>query len=222
MHFTGRAGAEGEAVSLVSHEDRPLMAAIERLMNRKVESRAVEGFNPGTAPRHEQPREPRNDGGRRQQQPRHNNNQRRAGGNPQARGSNPQGRGGNPQGRGNSQPHRARGQQPQQQGRRRPEHARPDPMQANSAREDQIREARARMAAEGEQLPPRSARAPSRNSRQQRWDPRQDPRRSEPREPAYAQQPKPDASRPAPVVTRKRSFAGMVGALLGRKRENEE
>jgi ATP-dependent RNA helicase RhlE len=26
---TGRAGAEGEAVSLVSHEDRPLMAAIE-------------------------------------------------------------------------------------------------------------------------------------------------------------------------------------------------
>ncbi|MEO8719015.1 MAG: DEAD/DEAH box helicase, partial [Burkholderiales bacterium] len=31
---TGRAGAEGAAVSLVSHEDRPLMAAIERLMNR--------------------------------------------------------------------------------------------------------------------------------------------------------------------------------------------
>jgi hypothetical protein len=78
------------------------------------------------------------------------------------------------------------------------------------------------MAAEGEQLPPRAARSPSRSSRQQRWDPRQDPRRSEPREPAYAQQPKPDASRPAPVVTRKRSFAGMVGALLGRKRENEE
>ena len=33
---TGRAGAEGEAVSLVSHEDRPLLAAIERLMARKV------------------------------------------------------------------------------------------------------------------------------------------------------------------------------------------
>src|SRR6185503_19364316 len=38
---TGRAGSEGEAVSLVSHEDRPLLAAIERLMNRKVEQRPV-------------------------------------------------------------------------------------------------------------------------------------------------------------------------------------
>ena len=47
-------------------------------------------------------------------------------------------------------------------------------------------------------------------------------RRSEQREPDYAQQPKPDTSRPAPVVTRKRSFSGMMGALLGRKRENEE
>ncbi|HKX37571.1 MAG TPA: DEAD/DEAH box helicase, partial [Burkholderiales bacterium] len=46
---TGRAGAEGEAVSLVGHEDRPLMAAIEKLMNRKVESRIIEGFEPGTA-----------------------------------------------------------------------------------------------------------------------------------------------------------------------------
>jgi len=44
---TGRAGAEGEAVSLVCHEDRPLMAAIERLMSREVESRVVEGFEPG-------------------------------------------------------------------------------------------------------------------------------------------------------------------------------
>jgi len=44
---TGRAGAEGEAVSLVSHEDRPLMAAIERLMARQVESRVIEGFEPG-------------------------------------------------------------------------------------------------------------------------------------------------------------------------------
>jgi ATP-dependent RNA helicase RhlE len=44
---TGRAGAEGAAVSLVSHEDRPLLAAIERLMNRKVEQRVVPGFEPG-------------------------------------------------------------------------------------------------------------------------------------------------------------------------------
>ena len=56
---TGRAGAEGEAVSLVSNEERPLMAAIERLMNRKVESRVIAGFEPGTPsqlPREEEPR----------------------------------------------------------------------------------------------------------------------------------------------------------------------
>ena len=74
------------------------------------------------------------------------------------------------------------------------------------------------MAAEGEKVPPRSHRAPSRNSRQQQWD----PRRSEPREPAYVQQHKPDPSRPAPVIQRKRSFAGMVGTLLGRKKPTEE
>jgi ATP-dependent RNA helicase RhlE len=63
---TGRAGAEGEAVSLVSHEDRPLMGAIERLMNRPVEERVVAGFASGNRgqtpvsaqPRYEQPRAP--------------------------------------------------------------------------------------------------------------------------------------------------------------------
>jgi ATP-dependent RNA helicase RhlE len=60
---TGRAGAEGEACSLVSHEERPLMAAIEKLMNRKVEERVIAGFERGTAPQHPEPRE--------QQQPRH-------------------------------------------------------------------------------------------------------------------------------------------------------
>jgi ATP-dependent RNA helicase RhlE len=47
---TGRAGASGEAVSLVSHDDRPLMAAIEKLMNRKVEQRVIAGFEPGRSP----------------------------------------------------------------------------------------------------------------------------------------------------------------------------
>ena len=41
---TGRAGASGEAVSLVSPEERPLLAAIERLMGRRVELRTIEGF----------------------------------------------------------------------------------------------------------------------------------------------------------------------------------
>jgi len=44
---TGRAGASGAAVSLVSHEDRPLLTAIERLMKRSVELKVVAGFEPG-------------------------------------------------------------------------------------------------------------------------------------------------------------------------------
>jgi len=215
---TGRAGIEGEAVTLVSHEDRPLMAAIERLINRKVESRVIEGFQPGSAaPRpaqqQQQPsRNPSRNNGQRhhrsEAQPR-GNGQR--GGNGQHRG-NGQSRG-NGQARSNGQP-RGNGQPPRD-GQRRPERA---PAPAASARDDQLREARARMVAEGEKLPQRSQRAPARSSRQQQWD----PRRSEPQEPAYAQQRKPDPSRPAPVIQRKRSFAGMVGALLGRKTETEE
>jgi len=46
---TGRAGLPGEAVSLVSGEDRPLLAAIERLTNRRIEQRVVAGFEPGSA-----------------------------------------------------------------------------------------------------------------------------------------------------------------------------
>jgi ATP-dependent RNA helicase RhlE len=218
---TGRAGAEGEAVSLVSAEDRPLMAAIEKLMNRKVDSRGVEGFEPGSAsqraPSQGEPQP------RRQQQPqRHGQRgqQRR----PQQR--QPQQR--PPQQR---QPQR----QPQHNGQRRPQ---PAPA-TTSAYEDQIREARARMAAEGEAVPARPASPPQersgfgksqrrrrgrggngagRNARNEQYD----PRRSEPREPAYAQQAKPEQARTVPVIRKKRSFAGMVGALLGRKPENEE
>jgi ATP-dependent RNA helicase RhlE len=44
---TGRAGFTGEAISLVGSEDRPLLAAIEKLINKRIEVRAVEGFEPG-------------------------------------------------------------------------------------------------------------------------------------------------------------------------------
>ncbi len=49
---TGRAGSTGEAVTLVSSEDRPLLNAIERLINKKIEVRPVEGFEAG---RHVEP-----------------------------------------------------------------------------------------------------------------------------------------------------------------------
>jgi ATP-dependent RNA helicase RhlE len=48
---TGRAGATGEAVSLVCDEDRPLLVAIERLINRRIEQQTVEGFEPGSSHR---------------------------------------------------------------------------------------------------------------------------------------------------------------------------
>ncbi len=51
---TGRAGSTGEALSLVCSEDRPLLGAIERLINRKIEVRTVDSFDSGqrSAPAH--------------------------------------------------------------------------------------------------------------------------------------------------------------------------
>jgi ATP-dependent RNA helicase RhlE len=53
---TGRAGVEGEAVALVCAEDRPLLAAIERLLNRSIEQRIVAGFELGTGSARGEPR----------------------------------------------------------------------------------------------------------------------------------------------------------------------
>jgi len=79
---TGRAGSSGEAVSLVSFDDRPLMTDIEKLMGRKVEQRVIAGFEPGN-PLHQQPREPQQQRGRRPQQgqQRHQQHNQRRGGN---------------------------------------------------------------------------------------------------------------------------------------------
>ena len=77
---TGRAGASGEAVSLVSHEDRPLLGAIERLINRKIPQRIVPGFEPsGGAPSTDSRRsEERRPGPRRQEHRGGGNDPRRA------------------------------------------------------------------------------------------------------------------------------------------------
>jgi ATP-dependent RNA helicase RhlE len=44
---TGRAGEDGRAVSLVSAEERPLLAGVERLLKRRIEQVVVPGFEPG-------------------------------------------------------------------------------------------------------------------------------------------------------------------------------
>ena len=218
---TGRAGAEGEAVSLVSAEDRPLLAAIEKLMNRKVESRVIPGFEPGQHSQQREPQQPRAPQQHRQPQQQRPPQQQRHGRQKQR----PSQRGGQPQ----RSPQPQRGGRPN--GHPRPEFARPE----SSAYEDQIREARARMAAEGEAVPARPAPTSQersgpgkgkrrrgrggagRNARAEQYD----PRRSEPREPAYAQHAKAPA-KPVTVTHKKRSFMGMVGALLGRKPEDEK
>jgi ATP-dependent RNA helicase RhlE len=43
---TGRAGASGEALSLVCADERKLLAGIEKLLKRAVEKRVVPGFEP--------------------------------------------------------------------------------------------------------------------------------------------------------------------------------
>jgi len=142
---TGRAGAEGEAVSLVSHEDRPLMAAIEKLMNRKVESRIVAGFEPGTASarpaeKTEQRRPPQQQRQRQRQpqQQRQRQGQQRQQKRPEQRPPQQNRR----PARHNGRPHRL------------PEHA---PAAHSAEREAQIREARARMAEEGETPEPKQS-----------------------------------------------------------------
>ncbi|MCB1886228.1 MAG: DEAD/DEAH box helicase [Rhodocyclaceae bacterium] len=65
---TGRAGSEGEAISLVDPEEEKLLSAIERLINRQIERRdmpadfvpSAEGADPASEPRPpRQPRQPR-------------------------------------------------------------------------------------------------------------------------------------------------------------------
>ena len=151
---TGRAGAEGEAVSLVCHEDRPLMAAIERLMGREVTSRVIEGFEPGHR------------GSRPAPQPQQH----------QRRSQPQQQRRSQPQQQRRSQPQQHRSEKrhfPQPQQAHRPhrgqysqQHARlPAPIAAEH--EAQAQEARARMAAEGEK--PATPAAPGRRTR--RYEP---------------------------------------------------
>ncbi len=47
---TGRAGSSGEAISLVSAEENPLLADIEKLLTRRIDRQVVPGFEPGRTP----------------------------------------------------------------------------------------------------------------------------------------------------------------------------
>jgi ATP-dependent RNA helicase RhlE len=47
---TGRAGSMGEAISLVAPEEQPLLAAIEKLLARRLDRHVITGFEAGAAP----------------------------------------------------------------------------------------------------------------------------------------------------------------------------
>jgi ATP-dependent RNA helicase RhlE len=100
---TGRAGETGQAVSLVSGEDRSYLRDIERLIGRKIEQQVVPGFEPGKAYHSAQPEPQQRRGQRPQSQARRPDRPRSA-----KRGSSP-----SSSGRGSERGERARGRAPQ-------------------------------------------------------------------------------------------------------------
>ncbi|HUQ53444.1 MAG TPA: RNA helicase, partial [Gammaproteobacteria bacterium] len=98
---TGRAGNEGLAISLVAHDERPLLKQIERLLGYSLPTLTPQGYVPGPPRADERPQrhhEHRQQPGRnnerrgnRGSQPRHEGH--RHGGRNQRRGSRPPGRG---------------------------------------------------------------------------------------------------------------------------------
>jgi len=67
---TGRAGETGQAVSLVSGEDRSYFRDIERLIGKKIEQQIIPGFEPGSGYHSAQPEPQGRRGQRPQSQPR--------------------------------------------------------------------------------------------------------------------------------------------------------
>ncbi|GHD63227.1 DEAD/DEAH box helicase [Jeongeupia chitinilytica] len=123
---TGRAGAEGEAVSLVCVDEHKLLADIERLIKREIPKEIIEGFEPDPTAKPEpilqgrrgqqqqQPRRNQNGGGQRPQQQRQpraegeaerqpRRQQSQDGNTEQARKPRPQGQNNKPRGQGQGQ-----------------------------------------------------------------------------------------------------------------------
>ena len=75
---TGRAGETGQAVSLVSGEDRSYFRDIERLIGKKIEQQVIPGFEPGSGYHSAQPEPQGRRGQQRQNPPRHSGGQRNA------------------------------------------------------------------------------------------------------------------------------------------------
>jgi len=94
---TGRAGLEGEAVSLVCIDEKKLLADIERLLKRDIEKVIIPGYEPDESIKAEPIKNGR---GKQPSRGRRNNAGRKGGGfKPKGRNANPQARRGRSQGR---------------------------------------------------------------------------------------------------------------------------
>ncbi len=141
---TGRAGESGQAVALVSGEDRTLLRDIEKLIGKSIEQQLIPGFVPGPGWHTAQPEPQGRRGGQRAQRPQQQRQPQRQ---PPQRNANP------PRGQQPRPPeHRQRGpQNPQRQGQRRdqsqgrrsdPRHVLPSERIQQSLRDEQLEHAR--------------------------------------------------------------------------------
>jgi len=84
---TGRAGASGEAISLVAADEVGLVRGIERLVGEKLPTEVVEGYEPMTNPEDVEQEKNRGGGGGRSRKPhRRRNSDNKSGGNNHFRG----------------------------------------------------------------------------------------------------------------------------------------
>jgi ATP-dependent RNA helicase RhlE len=106
---TGRAGNEGLAISLVAHDERPLLKQVERLLGLQLPVRQLDGY----APREQRP-QPRHDGQRPPQQGearRHDGRHGHGGERQRRHGGQGQRHGGRHAGHGSPRPEQRRGNQ---------------------------------------------------------------------------------------------------------------
>ena len=145
---TGRAGETGQAVSLVSGEDRSYLRDIERLIGKKIESQVIPGFEVGSGYHSAQPEpqgrrgqgrqsQPRNSGGQRSGQRNQGNGQRRSPPSSFGRGSERNERGrSSPSSSGRGRPHSEQGRSGRPQRQAPP--AMPQEKVQQSVRQDQL------------------------------------------------------------------------------------
>ena len=145
---TGRAGETGQAVSLVSGEDRSYLRDIERLIGKKIESQVIPGFEVGSGYHSAQPEpqgrrgqgrqsQPRNSGGQRSGQRNQGNGQRRSQPSSFGRGSERNERGrSSPSSSGRGRPHSEQGRSGRPPQRQAP--AMPQEKVQQSVRQEQL------------------------------------------------------------------------------------